>query len=117
MDLRYVLEHMKGSSVRINGKVYKIDMKGEVKGVKDIDAHKLLANREAWQTIPSRQPVPPEPAEDPVDGKEKTEDWPDPEESMSKAYLQDMAAAYEVDCSPKVTKKELVDLIKAGMYE
>lgn len=44
-------------------------------------------------------------------------EWPDPDVSMKKDYLQAMADAYEVEYEEKTTKAELVELIKAKMYD
>lgn len=59
--------------------------------------------------------------DDEPEGEEGAEDdaseWPDPDVSMKKDYLQAMADAYEVEYEEKTTKAELVELIKAKMYE
>jgi hypothetical protein len=64
-----------------------------------------------------------QPAVDPVkdiaedaNRDEVDEEWPDPDLSMPKAYLEEMATAYEVKFNTKTTKKELVDRIMQAMY-
>lgn len=44
-------------------------------------------------------------------------EWPDPDMSMTKAYLQEMADAYEVEHNPAMTKKDLIEAIMEKMYE
>jgi len=89
---------------------------------------------------PEPKVPPPEPADDPQgdpagdgegepagEGGEEpagegtaTEDpnaWPDPDMSMKKEYLQEMATAYEVEFEEKTTKQELVGAIMKKMYE
>lgn len=45
------------------------------------------------------------------------DEWPDPEVSMKKEYLQDMADAYDIEYEDKTTKTKLVELIQVKMYE
>lgn len=44
-------------------------------------------------------------------------EWPDPDMTMAKPYLQDMAKAYGVTFKPQTKKQELVDLILKAMYD
>lgn len=53
---------------------------------------------------------------DPESEGEEAAEWPDPDESMPKKYLQEMADAYAVEYDNKTTKKELVALINTEMY-
>ena len=139
MDLLNAFKHMKGQQVTVNGNTYTVDSKGVAKGVKPEDAAKLLQNRKAWSPAPGeRAPVtikeapkakqevaPPPPVEEPAVGEteeevaapEEATEWPDPEESMTKDYLQSMADAYQVPYKSNTTKKELVAAIHAAMYE
>lgn len=50
-------------------------------------------------------------------GEEDPNAWPDPDMSMTKAYLQEMADAYEVESNEAMTKKDLIEAIKEKMYE
>jgi len=59
--------------------------------------------------------VPP-PAADVPEGEGSTA-WPDPEMTMNKSYLQEMATAYEVKFEDKTTKQQLVDDILKKMYD
>lgn len=44
-------------------------------------------------------------------------EWPDPDMSMKKAYLQDMAHAYGVKFNAQTKKQELVSKIMVAMYD
>ena len=45
------------------------------------------------------------------------EDWPEPSEEMTAAYLREMAAAYAVEIPRGVKKAEMVRLIQAARAE
>jgi len=145
MKLQNLLPHMAGKAVLVNGTKYQLNAEGVVNVPNETDAAKLLASK-SWRafedsveapTVPQKasepqpQPAPPpEPPKAPVEaetasdpgsdaggeGKDPEEEWPDPDESMKKGYLQEMADAYEVEYTPKTTKKELVDAIMDKMY-
>ena len=58
MQLQNLLQHKKGTSVSVNGHVYKIgldlvvrDASGNAQDVPQIDADKLLSNPEAWKPL------------------------------------------------------------------
>ena len=94
---------------------------------------------EAPQTAPKPQPKPeppkePEKAPEPAveaeppepgaggeaeseEGVQDAGEWPDPDKNMSKAYLQEMADAYDVKHDPTMTKRDLIEAIMARMYE
>lgn len=72
---------------------------------------------------PEKDPEPPaepeealEPSEAPEEPESEEPEWPDPDMSMTKAYLQEMADAYDVEYDAKVTKQDLIDAILAVMY-
>jgi hypothetical protein len=44
-------------------------------------------------------------------------DWPDPNPTMSISYLRQMADAYRVDYTIKMSKAELIKRIHAAMYD
>jgi len=58
-----------------------------------------------------------EDGEDEEAAGEAEDEWPDPKESMTVAYLTEMAEAYEVDVTDKPTKKVMVKRIREAMYE
>lgn len=58
VDVRNVLPHMKGSSVNIDGREYKLDAEGVIRGVSDDDAKQLLGYRGTpWRVLTARTPV------------------------------------------------------------
>jgi len=134
--LKNSYRHMAGKAVLVNGTTYDIDENG-VAEVEDADAEKLLKGT-AWRPAPSRSPVrapeptpppaaapepPPvapeveeEPEEEAVE-EDVEKEWPEPDASMKLGYLKDMADAYEVMYGNRVTKAELIEKIKAVMFE
>jgi len=70
---------------------------------------------------PDLEPVPEPVAEVTAGGNgaaaKEAEEWPDPTEEMDLAYLRDMANAYEVKTTARMTAKTLVKKINEAMYE
>lgn len=68
------------------------------------------------------EPVALAPSESVAEAKEEagegvTGEWPDPDMTMTKSYLQEMAVAYEVPGGDTLTKKELITAIFGKMYD
>lgn len=140
MDLQNILEHKRNTKVFVNGRLYQIDGMGIVRDVRPEDSKKLLLNRNVWRLwdAPPAKPAPIMPApkaevpkpsitpilatsmapieQGPVEEDGEEEDWPDPDMSMSKGKLREIADAYEIPYEPRTKKVELVKLIEKAMY-
>ncbi len=129
MDLKNANVHMANQSVKLDGKVYKIDQNCIIKGVELGEAKKFLAMRE-WSAVVERAPVVPPPAssvpvpepepEPKIPAPEPVEDdgdeeYPDPSMLMTKDELQAMAKDYEIDYMG-LNKQQMVDAITKKMY-
>ena len=145
MDVRNNLKGMWGTDVNVNGTTYHIDDDGIARGLKDVDAAKLISfSSGVWKSSdgkPIPKPVPTE-APDPVEIEEDTEpeeaqeaekespeegspeeesegeenEWPDPTEDMEIDYLREMADAYAIKNAGRMNKATLVKRIRAEMY-
>ena len=135
--LKNKLLHMKDMLLTVNETQYKIDADRQI-CVSDADAEKLLRMSE-WEFCYDIQNSSPEPevsmVEDPdyVSPEESCTaddldivmvdedvvddvDWPTPNSTMKKSYLQEMARAYGIDPGEK-TKMQLIIAIKGIMFE
>jgi len=63
MDLQNLTLHMRGKSIKVNGRAYRLDAQGVARDVATEDAVRLLGNREVWQRYVERTPVAPLKAE------------------------------------------------------
>lgn len=131
MKLQSKLSHMVNTTVRVDGTVYDVDGDGVVLVDNKGHAEKLLANEAGWRHYVERKRVsgvrrsqspetppetPPEvPSKEP-ESEDTEEDLPDPSMSMNLAELQELADKYELEYTPKTTKRQLVDAIMEAMY-
>lgn len=55
MDLKNAYQHKRGTSVKVDGKVYQIGEDGIARNVDPVHARKLMGDKKAWMIL--RQPV------------------------------------------------------------
>lgn len=82
------------------------------------EAQEVLIAPDDFPTMKSEEPAEvqqeaaPAMADRPV-----VEDWPDPDMSMTKSYLMDMASAYGLSPQPQTKKQDLIKMIMTAMYD
>lgn len=112
-------EEFKGQS----GGIQLVTKQGELVDPKAIN--EAQAKKEAQEalndfpTMKSEEPAapPPQEAEPVKEASPAADEWPDPDMSMTKAYLQDMANAYGLSFAPGTKKQDLVNMIMTAMYD
>lgn len=127
MDLQYI-KQFPPKALLVNGKRFDLD-DGIIKGLTNAEAKDLLKARNTWKILGAKSNIEPEPEAkpkadlevEPVEAVANSSDneveWPDPDASMKKSYLKEMADAYGVKYPDNISKKDLVELISAEMYE
>lgn len=112
MNLRNILPHKAGTSVKVNGTVYQINGQGVAHDVAQDDAAKLLKGA-GWQIY--REAVPTLPLKPKVDTEQSEaseEGWSEPTEDLDLDYLREMAEAYGVRTSGRMKAATIVSKIK-----
>jgi len=113
-DLLNMFRHMRGGSVRVNGNIYAIDMKGIARKVKAKDAEKMLLG-EAWTIVSPKS----EKSESPLlddDGEPVTEEAEEKEEEeeveLDIDELKSMADELGVSYGPNIGRALLLERIE-----